>query len=105
MKAISFFVLFAITQFGYAGDIACSGKITLVMADHPSCIDGNGKKQLAFRLAGSSLWICNNSDAASSLVLAAKLSEKTVTVYMDDAGGATCQSHAQYIKPSYTIVP
>jgi hypothetical protein len=105
MKILSIIVaLFTITQFSYAGEIACTAQITLLMADHPSCTDNNGEKQLAFMLAGSDVWICNNSDTASSLVLAAKMSEKSITVYMSDTGGATCQSHTQYIKPSYTYI-
>jgi len=106
MKCISIFIaLVAITSSAHAGEFACSRQVTLLMADHPSCTDNSGKKQLAFRLAGSSQWKCNNSDTASSLVLAAKMSNKAITVYLNDAGGATSQSHAQYIRPGYTFIP
>lgn len=101
----SFIFLISITSLVYAGDIACSGQITALMADHPSCTDDSGKEQLAFKISGSPSWKCNNSDTASSLVLAAKISNKSVIVYLSDAGGATCQSHTQYTKPSYTIIP
>jgi hypothetical protein len=104
MKKLYFAILCCATFNSYAGEIACSGKITLVMADHKSCTDSNNVKQLAFRLEGSPVWICNNSDAASSLVLKAKFENKSVSVYMNDEKNATCESHAQYIKPSYTFI-
>lgn len=102
---VTFFALLLMSTSSFAGDISCSGKVTLLMADHTSCSDSEGKKQLAFRLAGSPLWKCNGSNTASSLVLAAKISNKSITVYLNDTGGTTCQSHAQYIKPRYTFIP
>jgi hypothetical protein len=88
-----------------AADIACSGNITWVMAEHPSCVDGNNKKQLAYKIEGSGYWFCSGSDTASSLVLGAKFAAKSVTVYMDNANGASCTSHSHYLKPSYIILP
>ncbi len=76
----------------------------MVMADHQLCLDPNNKKQLAFKLEDSSNWICNNSDAASSLILASKFENKSVLVYMSDDNNATCDAHDEYIKPTYTFI-
>lgn len=89
----------------YAAEINCYGKVGMLMADHPSCVDGAGKRQLAFKLEGTSPWLCNGSDAASSLVLSAKMADKNLSVYISDADGATCGAHANYLKPKYTIIP
>ncbi|MCE9687164.1 hypothetical protein LZP73_13275 [Shewanella sp. AS16] len=87
-----------------AADIGCTGTIAYVMADHVICKDATGKKQFAFKLSGSSNWICSNSDSASSLVISAKVMKAEVSVYLNDANNATCQSHINYIKPSYLIM-
>jgi len=100
---ITFLSLFFVS-YANAGDISCSGKISMLMADHNSCKDSNGKKQLAFKLKGTQSWLCNGSDTASSLILSAKMADKTLSVYISDAGGATCGTHANYLKPSYSII-
>ncbi|ARU27792.1 hypothetical protein [Cellvibrio sp. PSBB006] len=87
-----------------AADISCTGTVTWVMGDHPNCTDGNGKKQLAFKITGSDNWLCNNSDAASSLVLSAKVAEKPLLIYMNSDNGETCATRPHYVKPNYTIM-
>ncbi|MCG9682883.1 hypothetical protein L1D31_09890 [Vibrio sp. Isolate23] len=87
-----------------AAEISCKGTVSLIMADHTSCRDDNGKKQLAFKVTGDNYWLCSGSDSASSLVLSVKMSEKNLVVYFDDNGGSlTCQSHRHYLKPKYII--
>ena len=89
-----------------AGEIGCSGTVAVIMADHHSCTDETGKKQLAFKLSsGGGNWLCSGSDGSSALVLSAKMSDKNISVYISDDGGATCQSHANYLKPSYIVLP
>jgi hypothetical protein len=105
MKHIYFTILFFFTFNSYAADIACAGKVTWILADHAACTDEHNKKQFAFKVdTASGLWKCTNSDAASSLILAAKFENKTLSVYMSDEDGATCNSHAQHIKPSYIFI-
>jgi len=87
-----------------AGDMACSGKISLLMAEHTSCKDENNKKQFAFKIEGTSSWKCSGSDTASSLLLAAKISDKPLTFYISDINGATCSVHSNYLKSNYIIL-
>ncbi|WP_156492041.1 hypothetical protein, partial [Oleiphilus sp. HI0123] len=76
-----------ITANVHAADIACAGKVSALMAEHNSCKDSTGKKQFAFKLSGMSSWKCSGSDTASSLLLASKVADKSLSVYMSDANG------------------
>lgn len=87
-----------------AGDVSCTGKVSVIMAEHNSCRDESGKKQFAYKLEGFSTWKCSSSDSASSLLLAAKISNKSITVYQSDKDGATCANHSDYLKASYIIM-
>ena len=86
-----------------ATDISCNGTITWVMADHPSCTDDSGKKQLAYKLSTGDYWFCSGSDAASSLILSAKVTNAQMLLYINNDNGATCQIHSHYMKASYII--
>lgn len=88
----------------YAGTLTCGGKVKLLMADHTSCRDSAGEMKLAFQLEGIDPWKCVESDAAASLVLAAKMTDQSILTYIDDFGGATCQTHTQYLKPKFIIL-
>ncbi|NOU49063.1 hypothetical protein HG263_00670 [Pseudoalteromonas sp. JBTF-M23] len=105
MKKISVLIaLLLIVNSAHAKDISCSGKVSMLMAEHISCKDSSNKKQFAFKLEGTTSWKCSGSDTASSLLLAAKVAEKPLTIYMDDANGATCSTHNGYLKVSYIIL-
>lgn len=106
MKFIKFIaVIFLFSGLNaYAGNISCSGKISMLMAEHDSCKDSAGKKQFAFKLVGTTSWKCSGSDTASSLLLASKVADKSLSVYMSDANGATCSTHNGYLKASYIIL-
>jgi len=105
MKTSFFLILLCFTFKSFAADIACAGRITWILADHAACIDVHNKKQFAYKIdTAPGLWKCSNSDSASSLILAAKFENKIVSVYMSDENNATCDSHAQHIKPSYIFI-
>ncbi|MBL1276737.1 MAG: hypothetical protein COB30_011680 [Ectothiorhodospiraceae bacterium] len=87
-----------------AGTISCRGKVSVLMAEHVSCKDSDNKKQFAFKLEGMETWKCSGSDTASSLLLAAKISDKSLSVYISDGNGATCSTHSAYLKSSYIIL-
>lgn len=101
-------ILIALACFSFnsfAGDIACAGRITFVMADHKDCVDDNGKKQLAFRIdTAPSLTKCANSDAASAFILKTKFERNIVSVYISDENSATCNAHTPFIRPSYMFI-
>jgi hypothetical protein len=105
MKSLKFLiVLLLVGANAHAGDISCSGKVAMLMAEHNSCKDVNKKKQFAFKLEGMTSWKCSGSDSASSMLLAAKVSDKPLTVYISDANGATCSIHSSYLKANYIIM-
>ena len=87
----------------YAKDITCSGTIASLMADHSGCTDENGKRQMAFKTAGS--WMCARTEMGSSMLLAAKAAERFIHVYITDGGqGNTCTTMPNYTKVSYLIL-
>lgn len=101
---IVFFGLILFSSLVGATDIACNGTITWVMADHPSCTDDSGKRQLAYKLSTGDYWFCSGSDTASSLILSAKVTNAQMLLYINNDNGATCQIHSHYMKASYIIV-
>lgn len=84
-----------------AADINCSGKVTVVM-DYPNTCAGN----TAFKTAGSNgKWVCPASGKGNALVLAAVMSGKIVSVYIDSQNGAlTCDNIPNYVKARYVII-
>jgi hypothetical protein len=104
-KKIFLILILQLPFFANAAEIGCSGVVTWVMADHSSCKDDAGKKQLAFKHSSGAYWFCSGSDTASSLVLAAKMSQSALSVYMDnDGGNSTCSVHSHFLKPNYSII-
>ncbi|QDO86841.1 hypothetical protein FM037_24575 [Shewanella psychropiezotolerans] len=84
-----------------AADINCNGKVTVVM-DYPNTCDGN----TAFKTDGSKgKWVCPASDKGNALVLAAVMSGKIVSVYINSQNGAlTCANLPNYVKAKYVII-
>lgn len=98
--------IFPFSMIVVAKEIPCSGAVGHVMADHPNCTT-EGKKQIAFRVGGNTRWLCTTSDAASSTILAAKMSLiPRIDVYIDDTNGEkTCANHDDYLDIKYVIIP
>ena len=100
-------IFIAMTAFfsmsSFAKDIACSGKISSLMADHSGCTDANGKRQMAFITTGP--WMCARTEMGSSMLLAAKAAERKIDVYITDSGtDKTCSTLSNYTKVSYLIL-
>lgn len=104
IKVGVFSALLLIGNYAQAAEISCNGKVHWLMAEHPSCTDDTGKKQFAFKLEGMTSWKCSGSDTASSLLLAAKMSDKSLHVSINDTNGATCSTHTSYLKNNYIIL-
>lgn len=83
-----------------AADINCRGKITRIMADHPSC-----EGHMAFKTETSlSKWMCAKSPEAGSIALTAITTGKTVEVYIDNSDTFSCSELPNYRKISYIIL-
>ena len=87
-----------------AADINCGGRVSLVMADHPSC---NG--HVAFKTEGTGgnvgIWMCTKSKEASAMVMAALLADKALSAYIEAAdAGNVCTQLTHYRQVSYVIL-
>lgn len=78
----------------FAGEIACIGKITVVM-DKLSACGG----PTAFQLTNTNgAWICPPTDKGTAIVLAAFIAGNEVTASIDNNGGAFWCSASQAAK-------
>ena len=96
--------LFLVASFANAADINCGGRVSLIMADHPSC-NGN----LAFKTEGSGggtgIWMCTKSKEATSVVMAAMLADKVVSAYIEAGDvGHVCTQLTHYRQISYVVL-
>jgi hypothetical protein len=85
-----------------AADISCGGAISLVMADYPVC-GGN----VAFKTTGTGgvngIWMCAKSKEASTLIMLAQFSGKSLSVYIDNNGVTSCTTLPHYRDITYVI--
>jgi|GEM_PF-6370734 len=106
MKAIKLLtgvIFVCLTPFALSADINCRGKVSWLMADHPSC-GGNMAFKTEATGGKNGIWMCTKSKEAGSVALTALTSNKIVEVYIERGDAASCQELPHYRKISYIIL-
>ena len=110
MKCVSnlvFAVLVTLSAQTVADSVECGGLVTIVMANSSDCADTSGVKHLAYRTdKTTNNWLCTETSAGSSMVLAAYIASKPVSVTIpNQTTGTTCSAlHGYWLKDLNVIL-
>lgn len=102
-KTLAGFLFLAISPLALAADMNCRGKVSWLMADHPSC-SGNMAFKTEATGGKNGIWMCTKSKEAGSLALTALTTQKIVEVYIERGEAASCLELPHYRKISYIII-
>ena len=84
-----------------AGAIPCTGKVSAVLADHPTC----GEANIAFiTSATNGKFVCTKTTPAVSTVLSAAAMQKDLKVVFTDTVASNCDSIPEYSTVSYMVL-
>ena len=92
MSNLIFALLVTLSAQTVADSVECGGLVTIIMANSSSCADTSGVKHLAYRTdKTTNNWLCTETSAGSSMVLAAYIASKPVSVTIpNQTTGTTC---------------
>ncbi|MFD2165503.1 hypothetical protein ACFSJY_04425 [Thalassotalea euphylliae] len=95
--------MLCLSQVANAADINCRGKVSWVMADHPSC-----GEYMAFKTEATGgkagKWLCTKSHAAGEMAVTALTNDKIVEVYVEGSDVNTCDEIPHYREINYIII-
>lgn len=89
--------------FAQSADINCRGKVSWIIADHPTCGGHMSFKTDATGGKGGK-WMCTKSKEAGSIALTAMAAGKIVEVYIEGSDVSSCKDLPHHRKISYIII-